>query len=127
MTSCRFVDRDMVMHYHWGLVAGHTHACGMGTAPEPEILTTAISSSGDYPGLETSFVPTVDAHIEGENQNDDDPELGFENREDDFIEEGENTDGEDSLIEAAENFDGEQGIDVDDLLAMDDMYEPIYA
>jgi hypothetical protein len=119
----------MVMRYHWDLAAGHIYARGTSVISEPEMLasnTTVIPSVDTEP--ETSSGSAVGAHtIEEENQNNDDPELGFENRQDDFIEEAENIDGEDDLVEEGVNFDVEQGTEDDDeLLAMDDMYGPPY-
>ena len=67
----------------------------------------------------------VSANMGEENQNDDDPELGFENRQDDLIDDGANSDGEgkDDLIEDPWNYDAEYE---EGILAIDNMYGPVY-
>ena len=106
----------MVMRYYWGLAAGHTYTHAMhnsnlpaqtsGTSsnnvdetedPEPE---TSSNDTGLYTPLRDQDSYTLD----------DDPELGFENRQDDFI-------GE------AEIYEDELGIEDDEeFLVMNDMY-----
>ncbi|KIM75847.1 hypothetical protein PILCRDRAFT_98847 [Piloderma croceum F 1598] len=106
----RFVDCDMVMRYYWGLAAGHiyTHSCdlyssnGRSTPPVPD---------GTEPLEPEMSIPAVDANIQ---EDEDDAEFGFENRQDDILEE--------DLV-----FDEEQGLEDDDeFLAMYDMYGPAF-
>jgi hypothetical protein len=40
----RFVDRDMVMRYHWGLGVGHLYAHCYGNPPQPCALNTATAT-----------------------------------------------------------------------------------
>ena len=82
----------MVMRYHWGLAAGHTYAHVKGTNSEPEMPACANVITSDE-GPETS---SGTVNMGEENQNDDDPELGFENRQDDLIDDRANSDGEGS-------------------------------
>jgi hypothetical protein len=111
----RFVDRDMFMRYLWGLAVGHiyTHEktadiiaseTGM---PLPSLAAdpgrpTANSDLADVP-------PTYDSESDTE-----DPQLGFDNFEDDDWEE---EDEEDDL--------DIQNLSDDEMaVAMDDMYGP---
>jgi hypothetical protein len=100
----------MVMRYYWGLAAGHiyTHSCdlyssnGRSTPPVPD---------GTEPLEPEMSIPAVDANIQ---EDEDDAEFGFENRQDDILEE--------DLV-----FDEEQGLEDDDeFLAMYDMYGPAF-
>jgi len=107
MHYCSFVDRDMVMCFHWGLAAGHTYTHGSNTSsnfnhtiPIPEAFEDLEPETGDS-GI---YIP-ADA-------GDDDPELGFENREDDL--------GENELLSEEEG-------DIEDdyeFLTINDMYGP---
>jgi hypothetical protein len=113
----------MVMRYHWGLAAGHTYAHG--AIFEPEMPSTNISTSVEEP--ETSYDIVSDVHMTDENQDDDNPELGFENRQDDLIEDMANFDGEASGDEDNSNDDaGNVDEDEDEVLAIDNMYGPAY-
>lgn len=111
----------MVMRYHWGLAAGHTYAHG--EMYDPEMPSTKLPTSVEEP--ETSYDTGADVHMTGENG--DDPELGFENRQDDLIEDAANSDGEasgggDDSIDDAGNVEENE----DEVLAIDNMYGPAY-
>jgi hypothetical protein len=86
--TLRFVDRDMVMRYHWGMAAGHvyTHAtpnniCRQAAATDEN--TTGEPTSSEHPGFRCTDLSEQD--LEPEDREGDDPELAFENREDDFL------------------------------------------
>jgi hypothetical protein len=103
----RFVDRDMLMRYHWGLGVGHIYSHGQrADAPSEFTDRQTISTAGDEDSVNEE-PPNDDNASDAEN-----PELGFDNREDDWIdiEEG----SEDELEEEDEI-----------IVAMDDMYGSI--
>jgi hypothetical protein len=108
MHYCSFVDRDMIMRFHWGSAAGHTYTHGSNTSDFNHTLPTPEAFEGFEPETGDSG---VDIYIP-EDAGDDDPELGFENREDDL--------GENEVLSE------EEGSIEDDyeFLAMNDMYGP---
>jgi hypothetical protein len=94
------------MRFHWGLAAGHTYACGSNTSSD---FNHALPTPEAFEGLEPETGDSgVDAYIPA-NADDDDPELGFENREDDL--------GEDEVLSEEEDIEND-----DEFLAMNDMY-----
>jgi hypothetical protein len=99
----------MVMRYHWGLAAGHTYTY----APDFDSSDrSSTPSTSDDTGLlepETSAL-AVDTYMLVGDEDEDDPEFGFENREDDMVEE--------EVVSEEE-----QGLEDDDeFLAMHNMY-----
>ncbi|OBZ68468.1 Sulfite reductase [NADPH] hemoprotein beta-component [Grifola frondosa] len=79
----RFVDRDMIMRYYWGMAVGHTYA-----------RRSAVSSSTPSEAVEQDLtvfqpIPNAPEHANGEDVTDhddvpvDSPEWGLDNREDD--------------------------------------------
>ena len=121
LTGLRFVDRDMVVRYHWGLGIGHVYSHGQGTA---NITTTSVQApdvttdnSVGINALEDGNDFDVDNPEDGNDFDVDNPELGLEDREDDL---GEEDDREDEpQIDCDDDEDDEQ------LVAMDDMYGPV--
>jgi len=118
------------MRYHWGLAAGHTYAHVRDGISEPESELPVAASTNIMTSAEEPEMTAVNVHMSEEDQNDGDPELGFENRQDDLIDsEDASNDGEgseredDELVEDAGNFDSE---DDDEFLAMDSMYGSAY-
>ena len=108
------------MRYYWGLAAGHTYTHSMKSSNSPT-RASATSKSADEPNELDEPEPETLAssgdtgllHELPEQDNDsqrgDDPELGFENRQDDFLDE----------VEAED----EGGMEDDDeFCAMVDMY-----
>jgi len=89
-TTLRFVDRDMVMRYHWGMAVGHvyTHAtpnniCRQATTTDENTTGDLdLPTSSEHPGFCTDL---SEQDVEPEDHEGDDPELAFENREDDFL------------------------------------------
>jgi len=112
-----FVDRDMFMRYYWGLAAGHTYTHSTeNDHPQIQSSSTSISvDENDDPEPETStgdsdllnHLPERDVDV----QHDNNPEFGFDNRQDDLIDDEAEIDGY------------EGGIDNDDeFIAITDMY-----
>jgi hypothetical protein len=119
----RFADRDMVMRYHWGLGIGHVYSHSQ--APNRDASTMASAESNSrYPSDNSELEPEANNTVENildptvmvtlqEDGNDsdvDNPELGFEDLDDDLGD--------------AEVSEGEADDEIDDelLLAMDEMY-----
>jgi|ERR1700685_3670894 len=105
----------MVMRYHWGLAAGHVYTHTMeNNMPQIEASAAADGTMAGDPELNARSENSVWSTNQLEEDNDvqdlDNPELGFENREDDFL-------GEEYL-----DVDEEQGILDDELLATDNLY-----
>lgn len=113
LTEIRFVDRDMIMRYHWGLGIGHLYSHGQSAG-----VATASNQTNNTATDSYSYEPVTEANLdlqvpnyENDYESDvDDPELGFENRDDDLGEE--------------EGSEDEPGVEYDDelLVALDDMY-----
>jgi hypothetical protein len=123
--SPSFVDRDMLMRYHWGLGIGHVYAhdivangvtdgsLSKSTAEEPVILAgldVELETQGSAPEP-LHVCPTDDA--DGSDDSDD-PELGMENRDDD------NWDSDDDGDEELEE--DPYGSDEDTFLSREEMY-----
>ena len=111
----RFVDRDMVMRYHWGLAAGHVYAHR--TRDQTVALgTTTLENENMVGDAELNHRPGNSGSItdmpehEDEVQDFDDPELGFADQEEDFFDDGVVSDKEESMT------------DDEELIAMDSMY-----
>jgi hypothetical protein len=111
--DCRFADRDMVMRYHWGLAIGHTYTHAAASDGSVVHVSTANSETheddlaleSDSASMPVDVLPPQN----GENADQDDPELSFENREDNWtdVEEGD---------------DDEENGDDDEFLDLNDMY-----
>lgn len=100
-----------MMRYHWGLAVGHVYSRGL--AAETRGTTTIQCDTAAEPdsNILDEVVPVPDfAHYE-HNSDIEDPELGFDDREDDWV------DIEDGLEDELE-----RDYDDDLLVAMDDMY-----
>jgi hypothetical protein len=101
----------MLMRYHWGLGIGHLYSHGKTTGNST--ASTATSSSAQASNAEPTETEQVSVRQDHQSDSDvEDPELGFENREDDYL-------GEEDVVS-----EDELGVESDDsgLLAMDDMY-----
>jgi hypothetical protein len=106
----RFVDRDMVMRYYWGMGVGHAYS-----HEQTAVVPTDPTASATIPDMTTDAnseaaleprVPDQDCESDRE-----DPELGLDNREDDW------TDTED-LEDELSRVEEEEELIID----MDDMY-----
>jgi len=100
----------MLMRYHWGLAVGHVYSHGQGV-DAPSTLAAA-QDFDDTAENETVLEPCL-RDDQDDVSDTEDPELGFDNREDDWVDaEG---DSEEEGVGAEE--------DEDELIvAMDDMY-----
>jgi hypothetical protein len=108
----RFVDRDMLMRYHWGLGVGHVYSHG-----QRAFATSTTTSTEDVNRDSATEMHSTDEAIPEVHEEDHDgssdaenPELGFDDLEDDWID-------EDSEGELESEVEEEEFI-----LAMDDMY-----
>lgn len=87
-TVPRFVDRDMVMHYHWGLVVGHvyTHVVG---SDLPQMATTNSSTTVNWDNneLRSKDLSSSASFLKYDNDvgDCDNPELSFENSKDELF------------------------------------------
>ena len=107
----------MFMQYYWGLAAGHTYTHSMRSGDPPtEAAATSHNvdeTDGPSPELDSSDICLLNQppeEQEGDIQQDDDSELGFENRQDDFLDEENISGDEEGLLE-----------DDDEFLAMNNM------
>jgi hypothetical protein len=109
----------MIMRYHWGLAVGHvySHDSAANTSTGTSAVQSSVIDGGLEPELEAATDPNPDPHPPHHDSDSDteDPELGFEDREDD-------------LIDTRDGFHSEDELDVDfdddDLLVMtDEMYD----
>jgi hypothetical protein len=135
--SSRFVDRDMVMRYHWSLGIGHTYSHG-NTSEPPPVVEEGAEESMDCEGAEQNVLQTGNLVVEqgaeklvdcdGAEQNDpltralsgpeaelhepdsDDPEYGLEDRENEDL--GSDDDWQDY----------DDGFNDDEFLSMHEMY-----
>jgi hypothetical protein len=100
----------MVMRYHWGLAVGHTYS-HIAAADSAVVHVPAADTLEDELASDSAnMLVEIPLHQNGENPDYDNPELGFENREDDYI------DCEESdLDEGSMNSD-------DEFLDLSDMY-----
>jgi len=104
------------MRYYWGLAAGHTYTHSMrnGNPPaEASATSNSIDETDDLsPELVSGDICLLDQLLEQEDdvQHNDDPELGFENQQDDLLDE-EDISGDEGGIE-----------DNDEFFAVNDMY-----
>ena len=119
MPGYRFVDRDMVMRYYWGLAVGHvyTHSTDDSNLTQDTLNDDAetnddlvLETDSSNVGLSAQLLVQEDSAWAGEG---DDPEFSFENREDDFI---------DELTILSSDEEGDIDGDDDEALAMNDMY-----
>jgi hypothetical protein len=105
----------MVMHYYWGLAPGHTYTHGMDEGNLPLAHASSPLESVDAPEWNEPSGNTAPQLLEDSlginSPDDDDPELGFDNRQDDFIDDaGIYDDG------------GEDEGDDEEFFAMNNMY-----
>jgi hypothetical protein len=110
----RFVDRDMLMRYHWGLAVGHVYS----HARWPNIPANSIteSSADEWDAMNEDVHESRVQDQDATSNTDSDwenPELGFENREDDCIDSGEDPESEPERVD-----DGDDEL----FVAIDDMY-----
>jgi hypothetical protein len=113
--TLRFVDRDMLMRYHWGLGIGHVYSHGQrADAPAPP-ATQAVDDAFDNTA-DTSYA-AHEVILEGQDNdsNAENGELGFDNWEDDWVDE-EYSEDELSQVD-------DEGDEL--ILAMDSMYGAI--
>ena len=106
------------MRYYWGLAAGHTYTHSMRSGDPPAEAAAASNNvdetDGPSPELDSGDICLLNQppeEQEGDVQQDDDSELGFENRQDDFLDEENISGDEEGLLE-----------DDDEFLAMNNMY-----
>jgi hypothetical protein len=106
----------MMMRYHWGLGVGHVYSHGQQAAGNSTTSTTAMQTVdiGADMGSVHEGIPERRQQGQDDGSDAENPELGFDNREDDWID----------LRE--EDYEGElSGVDDEDeelMVAMDDMY-----
>ena len=103
------------MRYYWGLAVGHIYSHNTSSPTQTSSTAKELDKHVDLePDLEKSTIDTglITQPLEQENdvRDGDDPELSFENREDDFIDELEEVVSEEGVIEG------------DELLTTEDMY-----
>jgi hypothetical protein len=99
----------MVMRYHWGLGVGHIYQSASATVASQTAANIRVCTS-ELETMESAEVEHAPHPPDHENNSDtEDPELGFENREDD------------DLGEAEEGLEWDDWHD-DELLAMEEMY-----
>lgn len=76
----------MVMRYHWGLAIGHTYSHAA-AADSTMVQVSAADPPEDELALDSAnMLVNIPLHQNGEDPYNN-PELGFENREDDWIDE----------------------------------------
>jgi hypothetical protein len=99
---CRFVDRDMLMRYHWGLAVGHVYmhnhlleASANGVSPTANVAedgedTVRLAAAGSMnEQMEADALRNVD------DSDSEDPELSFETCYDDLeLEDGDHSENE---------------------------------
>jgi hypothetical protein len=103
----------MVMKYHWGLAIGHTYSHAA-AADSAVVQVSAAEPREDELALDSANVLVdIPLHQNGEDPYFNNPELGFENREDDWIDE--EADQDEGNID---DYDG----DNDEFLDFIDMY-----
>lgn len=104
----------MVMRYHWGLAIGHTYSHAAAADSAVVQASAAEPQEDELVALDSANVLVdIPLHQNGEDPYFDNPELGFENREDDWIDE--EADQEEGNID-----DGDDGDD--EFLDFIDMY-----
>jgi len=85
----RFVDRDMIMRYHWGLAVGHVYTHGQTAALVASLTGMPLSTSVEA-GEESTEAMEADLLVAPCSHPDpgsdyEDAGLGFENHEDDDL------------------------------------------
>jgi len=139
MLVVRFVDRDMIMRYHWGLAVGHTYSHGANTTTSTTVQSgvDATGNAGEMMN-ETDVICRSLGHVDVDN-----PELSLDNWQDaepettgevdlvsypqehedySYVDEPE-LDCEDQREAEESSEDEDREYDDDDLLlALDDMY-----
>lgn len=84
----RFADRDMIMRYHWGLAVGHVYAHEKTTDAEP-LGQASDSLPHGYEGEEETHSSAELRNNTGDDPDrdpdEDNPEFGFENDEDGWL------------------------------------------
>jgi hypothetical protein len=96
----RFVDRDMVMRFHWGLAAGHvyTHPVRNISQTQPSVSTTHDEDTiRDLESDMTSGNPADLLEQEDDAPDLDNPEFSLENHEDDLFDEEDDFEDEQEL------------------------------
>jgi hypothetical protein len=105
----------MMMRYHWGLGVGHVYSHGQNAASNSSTSTTAMRTVdiGADTGSVHEGIPEWCQQGQDDGSDTENPELGFDNREDDWID----------LRE--DDYEGEVDDEDEDeelMVAMDDMY-----
>ena len=107
----RFVDRDMVMRYYWGMGVGHAYSHEQ-TAIVPTALAATqipnMTADANSEAVLEPQVPDQDCEFDCDSE---DSELGLDNREDDWTDIEEYSEDELSRVEEEE----ELIIDMDDM------------
>lgn len=109
MDLSRFVDRDMLMRYHWSLGIGHAYS-HVDNSVQPESTLahkdhrTLLDENDD--GSDEVIHPTTDYDLDENDPDPDDPELAMDERENEDL--GPNPDGgDDDHIGFGEEQDGD--------------------
>jgi hypothetical protein len=106
----RFVDRDMVMRYYWGMGVGHAYSHEQTAFDPTASATTQIPDMTTHADSEAALEPRApNQDCESDHE---DPELGLDNREDDWTDTEEYSEDELSRVEEEEEL----------IIDMDDMY-----
>lgn len=111
----RFVDRDMLMRYHFGLGVGHIYSHSAYTKVLPVINETS-GHTAPAPNPAES-VASCSSYREAEGVEDYPEDDGSEPEDDEDIE------GEEDEPESEEDFNGEEELDWDEDLIAEEMYE----
>jgi len=123
--NARFVDRDMVMRFHWGLGVGHIYAHGLGqvstpSPPSPGSLGAGISEHSD-----SDYNMTTDTDNQTGDQPGPDQHAGSVDAKSDSDSESSHSESEDIDFSDWEDDDGgysSEFSDDDELLGFDEMY-----
>ena len=101
------------MRYHWGLAIGHTYSHAAAADCAAVQVSAADTHKDEIASDSANVLVDIPLHQNGEDPYYNNPELGFENREDDWIDEEADQD--------ERNIDDHEGDD-DEFLDFSDMY-----
>jgi hypothetical protein len=106
----------MMMRYHWGLGIGHTysHATTAGSSAAPVSAAEPLEDDPTPESDITNVLRDISLPQNEKNLDHDDPELGFENRQDDWVDAEEDDEEEGSM----------DGTGDEELLEFSSMYGP---
>jgi hypothetical protein len=99
-----FVDRDMFMRYYWGFAAGHTYAHSMRNGHPATQFSAGINEANDSEPETSSGDGGLFNQQDGDVQYDNNPEFGFQNRQDDVIDDEGEISGDEGSIDDDEEF-----------------------